>query len=145
MYGPGHDGVGHLEDLLTHFADLHRRLAEFVRRKFIYQEAVSVPVVCFDLDLFKRVLALIKKHIPALARASSPFSWTSTRTCSHFKRSSSTAHQAWSANSFSKSCPKVGTEETSSTTVGQELQEAHDYNRISLIYSVEDSAISLVT
>ena len=131
--------IATFDDLLHHFADMHRRLSEFVRRRFIYQEQVSVPFVCFDLDLFKRVLVLVKKAIPPLAK--------SHLTVLLDEYENLFPYQKLVVNSLIKLGPphfsvkvarKVGTDETSGTTVGQELQETHDYNRIPLIYAVED-------
>ena len=137
----GHDDIRHLEDVLTHFADLHRRLAEFVRRKFIYQENVTAPVICFDIDLFKRVIALIKKHIPTLARSQFTILLDEYENLLPFQKLVVNSLIKFGPPHLSvKVARKVGTEEVSGTTVGQELQETHDYNRISLIYSVEDSA-----
>jgi hypothetical protein len=133
--------LSHLDELLIHFADMHRRLSEFIRRKFIYQEQVSVPFACFDLALFKRVLGLLKKALPSLAK--------SHITVLLDEYENLFPYQKLVVNSLIKLGPphfsvkvarKVGTDETSGTTVGQELQETHDYNRIPLIYSVEDSA-----
>lgn len=141
FHGPGKDSSSTLAELLAHCAELHRQLSDFVRRKFIYQEPCSIPFTCFDLDVFKRVIALVKSHVPLLSQ--SQF----TILLDEYENLS--AYQKLVANSLIKLGPphlsvkvarKVGTEETSKTTVAQELQETHDYNRIPLIYSVEDDA-----
>lgn len=141
LYGSTSPPLSHLDELLIHFADLHRRLSEFIRRKFIYQEQVSVPFACFDLVLFKRVLGLIKKAIPSLSRSHITVLLDEYENLFPYQKLVVNSLIKLGPPQFSvKVARKVGTDETSATTVGQELQETHDYNRIPLIYSVEDSA-----
>jgi hypothetical protein len=141
LYGSSAPSLSHLDELLFHFADMHRRLSEFVRRKFIYQEQVSVPFACFDLALFKRVLALLKKALPSLAKSHITVLLDEYENLFPYQKLVVNSLIKLGPPQFSvKIARKVGTDETSGTTVGQELQETHDYNRIPLIYSVEDNA-----
>jgi hypothetical protein len=120
---------------------MHGRLADFIRRKFIYRESASVPFTNCDIDLFKRVVGEVRRHVPLLGR--------SQVTILLDEYENLLDYQKVVVNSLVKLGPphlsvkvarKAGTAETSATTVGQELQESHDYTRIPLIYSVEDSA-----
>src|SRR5262249_36857149 len=112
--------LSHLDELLVHFADMHRSLSEFVRRKFIYQQQVSVPFPCFDLAVFKLVLGLLNKALPSLAK--------SHITVLLDEYENLFPYQKLVVNSLIKLGPphfsvkvarKVGTDETSGTTVGQ--------------------------
>ena len=53
-------------ELQIKLSNVHKRLAEFIRRRFIYQEAVSVPIATFDMEQFKRVVLLVRRNIPSL-------------------------------------------------------------------------------
>ncbi len=63
----GHAKV--IEDLLEKLADTHRDIANFIRRKFIYRETLSVPVAIFDIKLLQRTIKLIKDTLPPLSEA----------------------------------------------------------------------------
>lgn len=129
------------DELLGLLATMHVRLADYIRRKFIYREPASVPFTNCDSDLLKRVIGEVRKHVPLLSR--------SQFTILLDEYENLLDYQKVVVNSLVKLGPphlsvkvarKAGTAETSATTVGQELQESHDYTRIPLIYSVEDSA-----
>ena len=47
-------GVVSFADLQVKLGKLHKRLGEFIRRRFIYQEPVSVPTATFDMQQLKR-------------------------------------------------------------------------------------------
>jgi hypothetical protein len=128
-----------LEELLNSLADTHRKLADFIRRKFIYGENVPVPITAFDLEALKRVIKLIKRILPVLA--DSMFMALLDEYEIPFP------YQQRIVNTYVKLAPpelsvkiakKLGTDDTSGTITGQELQEIHDYTRIPLIYDVED-------
>jgi len=141
MLGPEVSPPAHLGDLLATFSEMHRRLSEFIRRKFIYGEAVSIPFASFDLSLFKRVISLIRAAIPTLATSQFAVLLDEYENLFPYQKIVVNGAIKLGPPHFSvKVARKVGTDETSSTTVGQELQETHDYNRIPLIYSVEDDA-----
>ena len=129
------------EELHGRLADLHKRLAEFIRRKFIYQEDVPVPIATLDLPQLKRVLDMVRSHIPSL-------------TASMFivlldEYENLLPHQRRIVNSFVKLGPpqisvkiakKLAVGDVPGTTTGQELQEIHDYTRVALVYNLDDSA-----
>ena len=138
---PSVASLARFDDLLEHFADMHLRLSEFVRRRFIYDEPTTIPFVCFDLPTFRRVVNLIRTKVPHLS--------TSQITILLDEYENLLAYQKVVVNSLIKLGPptisvkvarKVGSQEVSDTTEGQELQETHDYNRVTLIYSVESDA-----
>ncbi len=129
------------EDLLEHFADMHLKLAEFVRRKFIYDEATSIPFASFGLATFRRVVNLVRRNVRSLSR--------SQITILLDEYENLLSYQKVVVNSLIKLGPptisvkvarKIGSQEVSDTTEGQELQETHDYNRVTLIYSVENDS-----
>lgn len=129
-----------LDELLEKLADAHRRVADFVRRRFIYDEHPAVPAATFDLELLKRVLTLVRRCIPSLK--DTMFVALLDEYENLFP------YQQRIVNGFVKFGPphvsvkvakKLGIGDNSGTTSGQELQEIHDYTRITLVYDVEDS------
>lgn len=138
---PGTAPVTHFDGLMEYFSDLRLQLSEFVRRRFIYEEEFSVPFVCFDIVMFRRIIELVRARIPSLA--------SSHITILLDEYENLLVYQKTVVNTLVKLGPpavsvkvarKVGGEEISATTVGQELQETHDYNRVTLIYPVEKNA-----
>ena len=67
LFDAADGGVVSFVDLQGKLGKLHKRLAEFIRRRFIYQEQASVPTATFDLDQFKRVVQLVRRNVPPLA------------------------------------------------------------------------------
>lgn len=136
---PGAGSVYRFEDLLEYLSNMRRQLSGFIRRSFIYEEeVVRVPFVCFDIDMFKRIIRLIRSQIPILG--------SSHVTILLDEYENLLAYQKLVVNTLVKFGPpeisvkvarKVGSEEVSGTIVEQELQETHDYNRVTLIYPVE--------
>ena len=55
-----------LIELQRKLSDMHKRLADFIRRRFIYGENVSVPIATLDLEQIKRVVLLVRQHTPSL-------------------------------------------------------------------------------
>lgn len=134
----GTGAVYRFEGLFEYLSNMRRQLSEFIRRSFIYEEVVSVPFVCFDIDMFKRIVRLIRSQIPSLA--------SSHVTILLDEYENLLAYQKLVVNTLVKFGPpeisvkvarKVGSDEVSGTIVEQELQETHDYNRVTLIYPVE--------
>ncbi len=128
-------------ELQIKLSNLHKRLADFIRRKFIYQEVVSVPIATFDLEQFKRAVLLVRRNIPSLG--SSMFVVLLDEYENLFR------YQQRIVNSLLKLGPphfsikiakKLASGDTPGTTTGQELQEIHDYTRVPLVYNLEDSA-----
>ncbi len=139
LFGTDQNCPRNLEELLDKLADVHRRIADFIRRKFIYGETTSVPITTFDLDAMKRIIKLVRKLIPFFA--------TATFMALLDEYENLFPYQQRIVNSYVKLGPpdasvkiakKIGTADTSGTMTGQELQEIHDYTRVPLIYDVED-------
>ncbi len=129
------------EELLDVLGEMHRTLADFVRRKFIYRETVIAPFTHFDIELFKRVVLVVRKHVPSLQNTQITILLDEYENLFAYQKVVINSLIKLGPPSFSvKIARKAGTEETSATTLGQELQESHDYTRIPLIYSVEDDA-----
>jgi hypothetical protein len=129
-----------LEQLLDKLADSHKRVATFIRRRFIYSEQPSVPFASFDLEQLKRVGKLVRRHV--LAVKDSMFAILLDEYENLFP------YQQRIVNGFVKLGPpdfsvkvakKFASGDTSGTTTGQELQETHDYTRMTLVYDVEST------
>ena len=130
-----------LDELIDHLAVMHRQLSGFVKRRFIYHDDAPVPFTCFDLDLFKQVTSLVRRHFAPLERTQITVLLDEYENLLEYQKTVVNGLIKLGPPGFSvKVARKVGTHEVSATTVGQELQETHDYNRIPLIYSVEDKA-----
>ena len=139
LFGPNVNSIRTIEGLLDHLSDMHTRVAEYIRRRFIYGEQPIVPVANFDLRLLKRLLKLVKRHVPALN--DSMFVLLLDEYENLFP------YQQRIINGFVKLGPpdmsikvakKVGVGDVSGTNAGQDLQEIHDYSRLVLVYDVED-------
>ena len=131
---------GSFEKLHDKLGRSHKLIAEFIRRRFIYNEQSIVPEATFDLEQLKRALPLIRRHIPQLRE--------STFTILLDEYENLFAYQQRIVNSYVKLGPpnvsvkvakKIASGDTASTTEGQELQETHDYTRLPLVYDVEDA------
>ncbi len=125
-------GVVSFVDLQVKLGKLHKRLAEFIRRRFIYREAVSVPTATFDMEQFKRVVELVRRNVASLA--------SSTFVVLLDEYENLLLHQKRLVNGLVKLGPpqisikiarKLASGDTPGTTTGQELQEIHDYTRVS--------------
>ncbi len=130
--------ISDFDSLLRHLIRMRRRLSEFIRRRFIYNQTLDVPVTCFDIYVLRQVISVVRKQ---------PFFHSDTQiTILLDEYENLLPYQKVVVNSLIKLGPpdfsvkvarKVGSDEVSATTVGQELQEIHDYNRVSLVYSVD--------
>lgn len=133
--------MAHFDDLLACFAQMHGRLSDFIRRKLIYREPALVPFTYCDIDLFKRAISVIRKHVPALQASQFTILLDEYENLFAYQKVVINSLVKLGPPSFSvKVARKSGTEETSATTLGQEVQETHDYTRIPLVYTVEDDA-----
>jgi hypothetical protein len=129
------------DELLDALADMHVQLSTFIRRKFIYRESPSVPFTNCDMELLKRVVALIRKHVPILANTQFTILLDEYENLLDYQKIVVNSLVKLGPPGFSvKVARKAGTIETSATNVGQELQESNDYTRIPLVYSVDDDA-----
>ena len=128
-----------IDDLLGYMADIHRDLANFIRRKFIYGEAVQVPIAVLDLEMFKGILRFTKETVPALRTSMFIVLLDEYENLFPFQQKVVNGLVKLAAPDFTvKAAKKLGGEEVSGTTTGQELQEIHDYNRVILVYDAED-------
>ena len=128
-----------IEELLETLADTHRSVANFIRRRFIYKENPPVPVATFDLETLKRVIRLVKKLVPALAGSMLVALLDEYENLFPYQQRVVNGFVKLAAPDFSvKVAKKLGSGDTSGTTTGQELQETHDYTRLTLVYDVED-------
>ena len=126
------------DELQFELSQMHKKLAEFIRRKFIYGETVPVPTVTFDIEQLRRVVDLVRSHI--LSLKSSMFVVLLDEYENLYP------YQKRIVNGLLKLGPpyisvkiakKLASEDVSGTTTGQELQEIHDYTRVPLVYNVE--------
>ena len=141
IYGASEIKPRKIEDLSDSMAETHRQLADFIRRKFIYGEAPSVPIATLDLELLKRVIALVKKSIPNLSKTMCVALLDEYETLFPYQQRVVNSFVKHGAPDFSiKIAKKFGTGDISGTTTGQDLQEIHDYTRLVLVYDVEDKA-----
>lgn len=131
--------IAGFHELKERMAGLHRSLADFIRRRFIYGEEASVPIATLDLDQVKRLIELVRKHKTDLTE--------SMFVVLLDEYENLLPYQKRIVNSFLKLGPpqvsvkiakRLGSREVPGTTMGQELQEIHDYTRVPLVYDVED-------
>jgi hypothetical protein len=129
-----------LDELLEKLAVVHQRVADFIRRRFIYGEQPSVPIATFDLDLLKRVIKLVKKSVPSLNGSMFVALLDEYENLFPFQQRILNDFIKFGLPDVSmKIAKKLGSGYISGTTTGQELQETHDYARITLVYDVEDA------
>jgi hypothetical protein len=139
LFGTQSNLAKSIDDLLEILADTHRSIANFIRRRFIYSETISVPIAIFDLEALKRVIGLVKKIVSPLANSMFVVLLDEFENLFSYQQKIINGFIKLGTPYFSvKIAKKLGTSDTSSTTTGQELQETHDYTRLSLVYDVED-------
>lgn len=126
--------------LLDKLGDAHKRMAEFIRRRFIYAEQTTVPFATFDLEQIKRVVVLVRRHLPALREALFVVLLDEYENLFTYQQRIVNGLVKLAPPAFSvKIAKKLGSGDTSGTTAGQELQETHDYTRLRLVYDVSDT------
>ena len=131
----------YFRDPISHFSNLRSSLSEYIRKKFIYREDTSVPFACFDLYLFTRVVAAVRSAVSFLSNSQITILLDEYENLLPYQKVVVNGLIKLGPPAFSvKISRKVGSDEVSGTTTGQELQEIHDYNRVSLIYSVDDDS-----
>ena len=129
------------EDLQAELSNLHKRLAEFIRRRFIYQEAFSVPTATFDREQLKRVARLARRAVPALESSMFVVLLDEYENLFPYQQRIVNDLLKFGPPHFSiKIARKFAGGDTPGTTTGQELQEIHDYTRVPLVYNLEDHA-----
>jgi hypothetical protein len=133
--------VTSFEHLKSKLSDTRIVIAEFIRRKFIYDEAVNVPVVRYDLELLKRVIQVIKGNIIQLSETIFIGLFDEYENLYTYQQKILNGFIKLAAPDFSiKIAKKIGSNDTSGTTTGQDLQEIDDFSRIVLVYDVEDAS-----
>ena len=126
-------------ELQIKLADMHKRLADFIRRRFIYGETVPVPIATLDLDQLKRVVALVCRHTPSLEASMFVVLLDEYENLFPYQRRIVNSLLKLGPPHISvKIAKKLASEDVPGTTTGQELQEIHDYTRVPLVYNVED-------
>lgn len=131
-----------LDEILEKLADIHKRVADFIRRRFIYEEQCPVPVAIYDLEQFKRVIKLIRRYIPTLKETMFIALLDEYENLFPYQQRIVNGFVKFGPPDISvKIAKKLGTTDNPGTTTGQEIQEIHDYTRISLVYDVEDITI----
>lgn len=129
------------EDLQAELSNVHKRLAEFIRRRFIYQEAFSVPTATFDREQLKRVARLARRAVPALESSMFVVLLDEYENLFPYQQRIVNSLLKFGPPHFSiKIARKFAGGDTPGTTTGQELQEIHDYTRVPLVYNLEDRA-----
>ena len=127
------------DELQFELSQMHKRLANFIRRRFIYEETVPVPVATFDLEQLKRVVVLVRSHTLALKESMFVVLLDEYENLFPYqKRIINSLLKLGPPNMSVKIAKKLASQDVAGTTTGQELQEIHDYTRIQLVYNIED-------
>jgi hypothetical protein len=135
------DRIIDCEELLGHLAPMREKLSNFIRRKFIYRESPSVPFTHVDIDLLKRIVSVVRRCVPILGSTQFTILLDEYENLLNYQKLVVNSLVKFGPPAFSvKIARKAGTNETSATNAGQDLQESHDYTRIPLVYSVDDDA-----
>ena len=128
-----------IDQLLDKLADSHKRVADFIRRRFIYGEHPTVPVTTFDLEQLKRMVQLIRRHTPSLKESLFVILLDEYENLFPYQQRIVNGFVKLGPPAISvKIAKKLASNDTSATTTGQELQETHDYTRLPLVYDVEN-------
>ena len=127
-------------DLQSRLSKMHKSLANFIRRRFIYEDPVPVPIATFDLEQMRRLINLVRHHIDSLHNSMFVILLDEYENLfAYQKRIVNDLLKLGPPDISVKIARKLASEDVSGTTTGQELQEIHDYTRVPLIYNVEDS------
>jgi hypothetical protein len=141
LFEGGGSTVVSLEDLLERLGDAHKRVAGFIRRRFIYGETCSVPFTTFDREQLNRVIKLVRRHVSCLEKTTFVALLDEYENLFRYQQKIINTLVKLGPPQFSvKIAKKLGSGHTSGTTTGQWLEETHDYTRLPLVYDVEDSA-----
>ena len=123
--------------LRTELALLHRKIAQFIRKKFTYRQHAEVPVDSLDIDALVMVINYIKENVIQLDNA------VFIALIDEYEnllidqqRAVNTIIKFATPNFSVKVAKKIGISDSPGTLSGPELQETHDYSRILLVYDV---------
>jgi hypothetical protein len=133
------DSVHTFSHLLEECARLHKSISSFARRRFIFGQQIDPPLTSLDLHQFKHLLAKVRYNLPELAKTRFTILLDEYENLFEHQRKVVNELIKFAPPEYSvKVAKKIGTGDTPATMSGQELQEIHDYSRISLVYSVSD-------
>ena len=91
------------------------------------------------LDQFKRVVQLVRRNVPPLASSMFVVLLDEYENLFlHQKRLVNSLVKLGAPQMSVKISRKLASGDTPATTTGQELQEIHDYTRVSLVYNLDD-------
>ena len=133
------DHIVSFAELQDKLSDTHKRLAEYIRRRFIYGETVSVPIATLDFEQAKRIIALVRHHIPALEQTTFVALLDEYENLLPYQRKIvNTLLKLGPPHISVKIAKKLASGDVPATTTGQELQEIHDYTRVPLVYNLDE-------
>ena len=140
LFDSSDDRVVSFEELQAELSKLHTRLADFIRRRFIYQERLPVPTATFDREQLKRVVKLVRRAVPELEQSMFVVLLDEYENLFPYQQRIVNGLLKFGPPDFSiKIARKLSGGDTPGTMTGQELQEIHDYTRVPLVYDIEDS------
>ena len=129
-----------LSEIRDELGNAHRTIADFIRRKFIYRESSRAPSTTFDINCLRRALRNIRDELTPLSDTLFAVLLDEYENLFPFQQRIVNSIVKLAAPDFTvKIAKKLGTSDTSTTVMEQELQEIHDYTRIPLVYDVEDT------
>ena len=129
-----------LSDIRDELANSRRAISDFIRRRFIYGESPDAPSVTFDISCLQRALRTTREELSSLSDTLFAILLDEYENLFPFQQRIVNGIVKLAAPDFTvKIAKKLGTADTSTTVMGQELQEIHDYTRILLVYDVEDT------
>lgn len=128
-----------LSDIRDELGNAHITIADFIRRRFIYDESPRVPHATFDIECLRRTLRIIHRELDSLSDTLFAILLDEYENLFPFQQRIVNSIVKLAAPDFTvKIAKKLGASDTSTTAMEQELQEIHDYTRIPLVYDVED-------
>ena len=129
-----------LGEVLSELGSLRRKIAIYLRKRFIYEESIDVPTAAFDADLVGESIAVLKKHIQSVENHGFVILLDEYENLYEFQQEFINGLAKAAAPRFSiKIARKRSGRYPSSTPSGQEWQETHDYSTIDLVYNLADA------
>lgn len=140
IFGPRPSKIGRsFAEINEMISVLRDKLAEYVRRKLIYGEQASIPVAHLSITSLNRLFAKTKSHLPQLSKCTTMILLDEYENLLPHQQCVVNTIMKLGAPHYSVNvAKKIGIRDTSSTTLGQELQEINDYRRIVLVYDLSD-------
>ena len=129
-----------IEEVLRALTRLRQSIAGYLRRRIVYGEQVNVPTVVFDIDILGKAIELLKKNVREIRDHRFLILLDEYENLFEFQQEIVNGIAKISTPNFSiKIARKRSAAYPSSTPLGQELQETHDYSRINLVYDLSNS------